>query len=121
MSQNGNGEEYKLPWHLNLTNWFIIIGVLVTCGAGWYLIVWPSLPLKDGEYSCMPELPGGIAGPGAVVSDGRVVDAQEFDMSTGATYSVPFSDPKKIDPRSFRLTSVSLGLYESEFVCEFEE
>lgn len=108
----------KLPWHLNSTNWFILAGIIGTCVFGWFAAGQPGVPLKDGDYGCSAQN-GAIPGPGATVVNGRVVDAWDFDSSTGATPSVPFRNPERKNPGMFTMTSVGPGGHRYEFECTY--
>ena len=106
-------EEYRIPWHLNVTNWVILLGAIVTCTLGWLAAGQPGVPLKDGDYGCYTPFQGGprIPGPGVTVVEGQIVDVWDFDLDSGTRNSVPHSDFQRVDPRSFTIASVSVSTW----------
>jgi hypothetical protein len=90
---------------VDFAKWFIAVGVVGAVVIGWFAMGQTGRPLKDGDYGCSagPLAVGG--GPGATVENGEVVDVWKFNMNTGKTVSLRWSDAQRKSPTEFTVTS----------------
>lgn len=97
----------------------VFFGILWVASGGVNTL--PNAALRDGDWGCKTgESPGALGGPGLTVEDDEVVDAWDFDVSTGTQTSIPFSNVKKVSAVKLTLDSVWLTGKPSNFVCVFD-
>jgi hypothetical protein len=108
---------------IDLSKWYIAIGVVVAVVVGWFAMGQPGRPLKDGDYGCSAGTLAVGGGPGATVENGKVVDVWDFSMRTGEKTSLTWSSAERKSPTEFSVTS-EIPLLESRetrsYVCTYD-
>ena len=102
-------DETSIPWYMNFSVLFIILGVAGFGLMWWFSAGQPGRSLADGIYSCksVDDSLATFNQTAAYVDNGHVVDASYIPFASTMETFVPFSNVQQLDSSALTMRSVN--------------